>query len=117
MEEHPGVTLSQPGAELSPSGLVLVNPDDGQGPGVGAADHVLLLPRLGVTGQEDAGRAVGQEMATKLLFVSLKSSPSDKALTSVVSPPTIPETNVQGGNVASVRRDSRQWILWVAPKG
>jgi hypothetical protein len=30
-------------------------------PRVGAAGHVLLLPGLGVAGEQDAGRALGQE--------------------------------------------------------
>jgi hypothetical protein len=40
---------------------VFVNPDDGQRVGVGAVGHVLLLPGLDDAGQDNAGRAVGEE--------------------------------------------------------
>src|SRR5215207_1688791 len=33
----------------------------GQGTGIGTVSHVLLLVRLGVAGEQDAGRAVGQQ--------------------------------------------------------
>jgi hypothetical protein len=34
---------------------------DGEWPGVGSAGHVLLFPRLGVAGKQDARRAVAEE--------------------------------------------------------
>src|SRR5215218_10175085 len=41
--------------------FVLSNLDDRQGTGIRTVSHVLLLVRLGVPSQQDAGRAVGQQ--------------------------------------------------------
>src|SRR5919107_1996753 len=41
--------------------------ENGKGPGVGSAGHVLLLPRLRVAGQEDACRAVTQENGNRVV--------------------------------------------------
>jgi hypothetical protein len=41
--------------------FVLSNVEDREGTGVGAACHVLLLPSLYVTGQENTRRGVGEE--------------------------------------------------------
>jgi hypothetical protein len=43
------------------------NPFHHSKPRVGAVGHVLLLPRLGIVDQEDAGRAIGKEDGNRVV--------------------------------------------------
>ena len=77
--------------------FVVSTPDDGQGPDVGTVHHVLLLPRLGIAGQQDARRAVAQEDGNRVVVGLGERSPDGDALTSVVPTPTTLETTRSEG--------------------
>src|SRR5687767_8376309 len=69
MEEHFGTTLGQQGAEPWLRLCVVSDFHDRLRPRVGAPRH-LLLPHIGVVGQKDAGRAVGQEDGNRALSLA-----------------------------------------------
>ena len=96
-----------------------MNPDNGQRLGIRTFSHMLLLPRLGVAGEQDAGRAVVRGMVTELSLVSEKSSPGGGAMTSVLRRATTtatlplgesdPTSSLGGHGTRDVARNPRSY--------